>query len=60
MISKTAGCTITTKENTIIEETQNYLLDGKFYKIVSVKESKMVVLCQHCKKKKIVIHIFIS
>jgi hypothetical protein len=59
MVTETAGCTITTKENTIIDETQNYLLDGKFYKIVSVKESKMVVSCQH-NQKQTVTHIFIS
>jgi hypothetical protein len=59
MVLETAGYIITTKENIIIDETYNYLLDGKLYKIVSVKESKMVVSCQHCQNQ-IVTHIFIS
>jgi hypothetical protein len=58
IVLEKAGYTITTKENTIIDETHNYLLNGKFYKIVSVKESKMVFSCQHCQKP-IVTHIFI-
>jgi len=37
-------------KKTIIDETQNYLLDGKYYKIVSVNELKMVVSCQQCLK----------
>lgn len=35
-----------------IDETKNYLLDGKYYKIVSrINESKMVVSCQQCSKQ---------
>ncbi|XP_025202226.1 uncharacterized protein LOC112599519 [Melanaphis sacchari] len=41
----------TTNKTTIIDGTQNYLLDGKYYKIVSVNESKMVVSCQQCSKQ---------
>lgn len=37
-------------EKTVIDLTQNYLLDGKYYKIVSVNELKMVVSCQQCSK----------
>jgi hypothetical protein len=40
MIPITTGCTITTKENTIIDETQNYLLDGKFLKKFQSKNQK--------------------
>jgi hypothetical protein len=29
IVPETVGCTITTKANTIIDEIQNYLLDGK-------------------------------
>jgi len=42
--------TLGSNEKTIIDETQNYLLDGKYYKIVSVNELKMVVSCQKCSK----------
>lgn len=42
--------TLGSNEKTIIDETQNYLLDGKYYKIVSVNELKMVVSCQQCSK----------
>lgn len=34
-----------------IDETQNYLLDGKFYNIVSVNKLKMIVSCQQYSKQ---------
>lgn len=36
--------------NVPIVSAQNYLLDGKYYKIISINGSKMIVSCQNCSK----------
>jgi len=39
------------KINATIDEKENYLLDGKFFKKISNTRSKMSVICLNCTKK---------
>lgn len=39
------------KMNATIDEKENYLLDGKFFKKISNTGSKMSVICLNCNKK---------
>lgn len=50
-VDNVAGPSSSCETDSNYNKMQNYLLDGKFYKIISVEGSKMSVSCQTCSKK---------